>query len=146
MEQLISTLSNQQIARFFSKVAPLTQLECNREAERIAGEPGHPATVQGGTSYTFVTETFAIQFRKACAILDLDLLKHVEQAYAGFTPHHASAGKLGNVYVYKMNNVSGISMYLARSQLHAHGCYLLQQTLRDYARCVDTLIPSRPCS
>lgn len=51
---------------------------------------------------------------------------------------HATLVKL---HIYTMNNVGGISMYLARDQLHRHDCYLLRQTVQDYARSVDTSVP-----
>lgn len=56
-------------------------------------------------------------------------------------PQHRSGGTLGKLHTCKMNNVSGISMYLARDQLHRHDCYLLRQTAQDYARSVDTNVP-----
>ncbi|KAJ3495405.1 hypothetical protein NLJ89_g10631 [Agrocybe chaxingu] len=133
MEALISQLSRMQISEFFSRNAPVTQQQCNLEAARIAGASARPATVQGGTSYTVVAEGYAVQFRASNSALDLEFLGGVEQAYAGFTPLHENAGKLGELLIYKMNNVGGVAMYLARDQLYRDNYRLLRQTLQDYA-------------
>ncbi|KAJ4864703.1 hypothetical protein T069G_01233 [Trichoderma breve] len=98
---------------FFEKSAPVTQAQCNTEAERITGEPVKPTAVQGGCSYTVITESgsLVIQFRSSDSALDLGFLQDIEQAYKGFVPHHESVGKL-----------------------HANDCFLLKRTLKDYAR------------
>ena len=75
-----------------------------------------------------------VQFRVPRSALDLDLLGYVERAYAGFTPHHSSAGREGELYIYTMNNVGGISMYLARDRLFRDNYCLLRETLKDYAK------------
>ena len=134
MEASILALSKYQISQFFSKNAPVTQQKCNEEAERIIGMPVLPSTVQGGSSYTVVAGGSIVQFRVPRSALDLDLLGYVEQAYAGFTPHHSSAGREGELYIYMMNNVGGISMYLARDRLFRDNYCLLRETLKDYAR------------
>ncbi|KDR83023.1 hypothetical protein GALMADRAFT_56970, partial [Galerina marginata CBS 339.88] len=136
MEALILQLSRQQISEFFSNNAPVTQQQCNSEAARIAGASGSPATVQGGTSYTVVAGEYAVQFRASHSALDIDFLRGVEQAYAGFTPFHEDVGTLGELLIYKMNNVGGVAMYLARNQLHRDNYRLLKRTLKDYARLV----------
>ncbi|KAF8184438.1 hypothetical protein BJ912DRAFT_974834 [Pholiota molesta] len=133
MEALISQLSRQQIAAFFSKNASVTQQQCDAEAARIAGASGSPAPVQGGTSYTVIAGEYAVQFRASHSALDIGLLRGVEHAYAGFTPVHEDAGTLGALLVYKMNNVGGVAMYLARDQLHRDDYRLLERTLKDYA-------------
>jgi hypothetical protein len=140
MEALISQLSQQQISAFFSKNAPVTQQQCDAEAARIAGASGSPAPVQGGTSYTVIAGEYAVQFRASDSALDIDLLRGVEQAYAGFTPVHEDAGTLGGVRVYKMNDVGGVAMYLARDQLHRDNYRLLERTLKDYARSVGSSV------
>ena len=112
----------------------MTQQMCNEEAERITGMPVLPSTVQGGSSYTVVAGESIVQFRVPRSALDLDLLGYVEQAYAGFTPRHSSAGREGELYIYTMNNVEGISMYLARNRLFRDNYCLLRETLKDYAR------------
>lgn len=129
-----------QIQAFFEQNAPVTQAQCNTEAGRITGEPVKPTAVQSGCSYTVVTESgsLVVQFRCNDSALDLGFLKDIEQAYEGFVPHHESVGKVGKVHVYRMNNVGGVAMYLARDQLHANDCLLLKQTLQDYARSVGT--------
>ncbi|KAI9822089.1 MAG: hypothetical protein M1826_000549 [Phylliscum demangeonii] len=132
MDASISQLSRKQISDFFSKNPRPTPQECDGAAGRITGTSVHPATVQGGASYTVVGGSLVVQFRHAA--LDLQFLACVEQAYAGFMPQHRSGGTLGKLHIYTMNNVGGISMYLARDQLHRHDCYLLRQTLQDYAR------------
>ncbi|KAF3072516.1 hypothetical protein CFAM422_005394 [Trichoderma lentiforme] len=136
MESLIRNLSQMQIQASFEENAPVTQAQCNAEAVRITGESVHPTAVQGGCSYTVVTEggSLVVQFRRSDSALDLDFLQDIEQAYKGFVPHHESVGKIGKVHIYRMNNVGGVAMYLARDQLHANGCLLLRKTLQDYAR------------
>ncbi|CAA7261240.1 unnamed protein product [Cyclocybe aegerita] len=134
MEASISALSRYQISQFFSKNAPVTQEQCNQEAERITGASASPSTVQGGTSYTVVAGESVVQFRAGHSALDLQLLRCVEQAYAGFVPHHLHAGEVGKLYIYTMDNVGGVSMYLARDQLHRDNYRLLQRTVKDYAR------------
>ena len=138
MERLIADLSKMQISQFFAKNPLSTQQECDQEATRITGAPVRPSLLQGGTSYTVVSENVVVQFRSEGHALDIGFLDHIEQAYAGFVPHHVSAGKLGDLHIYTMNNVSGLSMYLARKELQQNDCYLLQQTLEDYVRSVDT--------
>jgi len=134
MEDSISKLSRKQIADFFSKNPCPTQQECNEEAGRITGMSIHPTAVQGGTSYTVIGGTLVVQFRSGDSALDLQFLGYVEQAYAGFTPQHRSGGTLNELHIYTMNNVGGISMYLARLQLHRDDCYLLRQSVQDFAR------------
>ncbi|KAI1180364.1 hypothetical protein F4777DRAFT_529966 [Nemania sp. FL0916] len=134
MEASISALSRYQISQFFTENAPVTQEQCNQEAERITGASASPSAVQGGTSYTVVAGESVVQFRADRSALDLQLLGCVEQAYAGFVPHHLHSGQEGNLHIYTMNNIGGISMYLARDQLRRDNCRLLQRTLEDYAK------------
>ncbi|KAG8726747.1 hypothetical protein FRC10_006792 [Ceratobasidium sp. 414] len=131
----IAKLSQSQIATFFSKNSPLVQQQCDQEAGRILGTPVHPASVQGGTSYTVVANdgTYVVQFRSASSALDMDFLKCVELAYAGFMPDHEFIGSFGQLYAYKMRNVGGISMYLARNVFKGDPS-LLQQAVSDFAR------------
>ncbi|KAF7419354.1 hypothetical protein PC9H_001941 [Pleurotus ostreatus] len=143
MEALISDLSHYQISEFFSDNAPATQLQCNQEAERVAGAPASPSAVQGGTSYTVVAGDSVVQFRGAASALNLELLGYVEAAYPDFVPHHQRAGKLGDLDVYLMDNIGGISMYLAREELYRNNFQLLHQTLHDYARFLAAGLPSR---
>lgn len=118
-------MSKHQISEFFANQTSLTQQQCDERAELIAGTSVHPAVVQGGTSYTVVNEEIAVQFRAEGSLLDIEFLGHIERAYAGFMPHHSSAGKLGNLHIYTMNNIGGVSMYLARSELHQNDSRLL---------------------
>ncbi|XP_044718707.1 phosphotransferase enzyme family domain-containing protein [Hirsutella rhossiliensis] len=62
------------------------------------------------------------------------LMKSVEQAYRGFTPQHEDHGSFGNLHVYTMNNIGGISMYLARTFLQKNNYKLLRNTIDSYAR------------
>lgn len=144
----VLNLSKAQIMTFFSENAPLTQQKCDHEAEQILCTPVHPASVQGGTSYTVVSNdgTYVVQFRSGRSALDIDFLKYVEQAYDGFTPHHEFICFFGELYVYKMDNVGGVSMYLARTELHRGNASLLRQTVSDFARYVDVDIPHAPSS
>lgn len=139
----IAKLSQAQITTFFSKNAPLTQRKCDQEAERLIHKPVHPTSVQGGTSYTVVSDdgTCVVQFRSSSHALDINFLKCVEQAYDGFMPHHELIGVFGELYVYKMENVGGVSMYLARKKLHQNNPSLLRQTVSDFARYVRIYIP-----
>ncbi|KAI0089319.1 hypothetical protein BDY19DRAFT_890074 [Irpex rosettiformis] len=132
----IMKLSQSQIATFFAKNAPWTQQRCNQEAERILSVSVQPAFVQGGTSYTVVSSDGAdvVQFRSASSALDMNLLKCIEQAYDGFVPHHELIGVFDELYIYKMDNVGGISMYLARKELLQGSPCLLEQTVSDFAR------------
>ena len=142
MECLIADLSKIQISSFFEKNSPITQAQCDQEAARIIGGPVVASLVQGGTSYTVVAAAFdnktsVVQFRNEDSAFDLDLLRCVEKVYSGFAPRHYSAGNLGALLVYTMDNVGGTAMYLAREQLHMSDYALLRETLQDYARYGD---------
>lgn len=135
MEAGIAALSKHQIAQFFHRNAPATQEKCHQEAEIIVGGHVHPAPVQGATSYTVVADNNCgiVQFRAGSNVLDLDLLAYVEQAYRPFTPHHRYIGILSTLHVYTMDDVGGVSIYLALGQLHRNDCVLLRQTVQDFA-------------
>ncbi|KAF5017336.1 hypothetical protein F66182_10745 [Fusarium sp. NRRL 66182] len=135
MEAIMAHLSRQQISDFFSKTAPITQQQCDQEAERITGGSVQPAPVQGGASYTVLADdgTLVVQFRAGRSALDLDLVGYIKQTYGSFVPRHDIAGRLGELHVYTMDNVGGVAMYLARERLHQHNCYLLRQTVQDFA-------------
>ncbi|CUA78004.1 Pc22g21300 [Rhizoctonia solani] len=136
MEANIAALSKYQINNFFSENAPMTSQECDQHAQLLIGISVHASPVQGGTSYTVVSDdnTCVIQFRADSYALDMDFLQCVEQTYSGFTARHEYVGKLGKLHVYRMNNVGGAAMYLAREQLTANNCFLLLQTVSDYAK------------
>ena len=142
----VAKLSEFQIHKFFSKNAPLTQQLCDTEAERIIRAPVHPTFVQGGSSYTVISNdnVYVVQFRSATSALDMDLLTCVEQAYGGFTPHHESVGVFGALNVYKMRNVGGVSMYLAREPLLEDNAFLLRRTVSDFARYAPPHLPYDP--
>lgn len=127
-----------QIEQFFLDAAPLTQDECDQMAREIIGGPVRPSAVQGATSYTVVPVDLAaalvVQFRAPEYAFDLELLDNVKQAYGVFVPQHKYSGNLGNLIVYTMENVGGVSAYLARNQLRAHRGRLLNTTLQDFAR------------
>jgi hypothetical protein len=84
----------------------------------------------------------AIQFRAARSALDLDHVGYIKQIYGNFVPRHEISGRLGELHVYKMDNVGGIAMYLAREQLLQHNCRLLRQTVQDFAMSVDANVSS----
>lgn len=137
----ILALSRYQIDRFFEENDSVTQPQCNAEAERIIGQPVNTTASQGGTSYTVEGGEVVVQFRVPNSTLNMDLLQSVERAYHGFVPHHEYRGKLGQVSVYVMNNIGGICMYLARTELQSNNCYLLRSTIDDYARLVISHSP-----
>jgi hypothetical protein len=143
----IAKLSKVQIATFFSNNAPATQKLCDREAERLMDMPVYPASVQGGTSYTVVSDddTCVVQFRSSRSALDMSFLECVERAYEGFMPRHEFVANVGGLHVYTMGNVGGVSMYLARGELHKNNFRLLRRTLPDFARyVVATNVPQVP--
>ena len=65
MEANLAALAKYQISNFFTKNAPATQEECNREAERITDEAVYITSLQGGDSYTVVSndKLRIVQFR-----------------------------------------------------------------------------------
>ncbi|EIN13007.1 hypothetical protein PUNSTDRAFT_98024 [Punctularia strigosozonata HHB-11173 SS5] len=136
MEDSIAALSKFQIANFFEKSNPTTQQQCDQRAEQLAGTSVRPTPVQGADSYTVVSddETCVVQFRASDSVMDMDLIDCVEKAYTGFTPSHCWAGNLGQLYVYTMNNVGGIAMYLARDRLNENNFSLLRHAVSDFAR------------
>ena len=120
--------------------APITQEQCDQEAARITNGLVHPSAVQGGTSYTVVSTTttgmIVVQFRRADSAFDLELLGYAQEAYANFMPRHEMAGNFDKLLVYTMNDVGGISMYLARDKLFKNNFSLLRETVKDFARFV----------
>ncbi|KIY52327.1 hypothetical protein FISHEDRAFT_35532 [Fistulina hepatica ATCC 64428] len=136
MEANLAKLSKYQISNFFEKNAPATQQECDLEAERITGTSVHTTSLQGGQSYTMLSsdETHVVQFHAGYSALDMDFLGYIEQAYGRFTPHHQSIGKLGQLQVYMMLNVGGVSMYLMWDVLNQNNFSLLKYTVKDFAR------------
>jgi hypothetical protein len=143
MEAIMAHLSKQQILEFFSKSASVTQQQCDQEAERITGGSIQPAPVQGGASYTVLANdgVLVVQFRTGRSALDLDLFGYIKRTYGSFVPRHEITGRLGELHVYTMYNVGGVAMYLARDRLHQHNCYLLHQTVQDFAMSVDANAP-----
>ncbi|KAK7394034.1 hypothetical protein QQX98_013183 [Neonectria punicea] len=137
MQARITELSRRQIAEFFSDNVPTTQEQCNQAAERILGRRVRPAPVQGSTSYTVVPDDDVgervVQYRASDSSLDLDFLRCIEQTYGRFVPRHWDSGSLSKLHIYTMDNVGGVSVYLALNQLHGNHCYLLRQTLQDFA-------------
>ena len=136
MEANLAELSKFQISNFFKKNAPATQQRCDREAERITGMSVHTTPLQGGQSYTVVScdGTRVVQFRAGYSALDMDFVGCVERAYEGFTPRHRFVGKVGQLHVYTMLNVGGVSMYLARDKLYENNFSLLKCTVEDFAK------------
>ncbi|KAL9030819.1 MAG: hypothetical protein Q9196_001094 [Gyalolechia fulgens] len=105
MENGIKELSQHQIAMFFERNAPVTQEQCNDKARTRTGHFVIPTTCQGGTSYTVAAGQEVVQFRVPGSILDMNFIKTIEQAYWGFTPQHNDFGTLGQLHIYKMNNI-----------------------------------------
>ncbi|GAB1311741.1 hypothetical protein MFIFM68171_01951 [Madurella fahalii] len=134
MESAIAALTAFQISRFFSANGRPTQQECDKLAQHITGQSIMPAPVQGGSSYTVIAGDYVIQFRAPNAVLNLEFLGHVEKVYHGFMPCHSDISTIGELFVYKMRNVGGVSLYLARNRLYGNGCFLLRQTVIDLAR------------
>ncbi|KAK6860966.1 hypothetical protein PG995_004602 [Apiospora arundinis] len=137
MQARVAELSRRQIAEFFSDNAPTTQEQCDQAAEQILGRRVRPAPVQGSTSYTVVPDNnvgeYVVQYRASDSSLDLDFLRCIEQTYGRFVPRHSNSGRLDKLHIYTMSNVGGISVYLALDQLHGNHCYLLRQTVQDFA-------------
>lgn len=148
MEANIAALSKFQTSNFFKKSAPTTKQECDEMAEQLTGMSVYATPVQGGDSYTVVAsdETYVVQFRANDSPLDMRFLECVEQAYDGFIPRHQFVGNVGQLHVYTMGNVGGISMYLARDKLFENNFQLLRRTVADFARYVTTNIPYIPTS
>ncbi len=84
-----------------------------------------------------------VQFRAPNSPLDMVFLRSVEQAYAGFAPQHEHRGQFGQLHVYVMNNVGGVSMYMARTELQDNNYRLLRIAIDDYARRVGPALPFR---
>lgn len=141
MESSIASLSRLQISSFFSASGCPSQQQCDEKARSLSGEYPTPTPLQGGSSYTVIAGEYVVQFRAARAALDLEFLGFIEKAYDGFIPWHRALGTLGNLYVYTMQNVGGVCMYLARDSLHRNGCHLLRQTLTDFARYLTQFFP-----
>ncbi|KZT36565.1 hypothetical protein SISSUDRAFT_1114570 [Sistotremastrum suecicum HHB10207 ss-3] len=133
---MITSIQWYQISRFFEKNAPATQEECNLEAINITGTKSvHPTSLQGGGSYTVLTsdESRVVQFRSPGSALDMAFLGYIKRIYGRFVPHHESVGKLGELHVYTMHNVGGVSMYLALDALDQN-CSLRRATVQDLAK------------
>ncbi|KAJ3499066.1 hypothetical protein NLG97_g638 [Lecanicillium saksenae] len=133
----ISAPSQFQIGNFFIHNNSVTRELCDRAAEEIASQTVTPTSCQGGSSYTVEGGKVAIQFCAPRADLDMELLQHVEHAYAGFVPHHEYRSDIGKLKVYALENIGGVCMYLARDVLQSNTCSLLRVTLDDYARLVQ---------
>ena len=141
----MADLRRLQISKFFENSAPTTQQQCDQEAERITGGAVCPTPVQGGASYTVLANdgVVVVQFRLGRSPLDLDLLGHIKKTYGNFVPRPELTGKLGELYVYSMDNVGGVSMYLARENLQQDNCRLLHRTVKDFALSVDPIYLTR---
>ncbi|KAI1147178.1 hypothetical protein F4825DRAFT_438217 [Nemania diffusa] len=130
----MSSLSQMQIETFFKRVALVTQKQCNNKAKEISGKSVIPTACQGGTSYTVDAGQVIVQFRIPSSPLDMTFMNSIEQAYPDFTPRHKDCGSFHNLHVYTMNNIGGLSMYLARGFLQRNNYELLRNTIDSYAR------------
>lgn len=140
----IDILSTYQIANFFRRHKSITKDDCNRAAANIASCPVSPTLVQGETSYTVAANTNqrpkVVQFRHSA--LNLKLMDQARQTYGKLVPNCEPCGKLADVHVYKMDFVPGVAFSRARPQLLASGMeQRLLQTVEDFARSVDVLVP-----
>lgn len=150
LEKSVLALSAKQICDFFSKNTSATQEECNQLAQQILSQPVYPTPVQGVTSYTITAANDAgdsvVQFRNGDNALDIALFACIERVYSPFMPNHQYYGTLGALHVYKIANVGGKSVYFALKELQSNQCELLQRTVGDLARSVDTLMSRKPRS
>lgn len=82
----IAKLSMGEIAHNLS----MTQKQCDQKAEQLVHMPVHPASVQGGNSYTVASddENCVVQFHSGSSSLDMSFHGCIELAYEGFTPRH----------------------------------------------------------
>ncbi|OAA61032.1 Aminoglycoside phosphotransferase [Niveomyces insectorum RCEF 264] len=138
MQAAMAYLSKMQINAFFETTWQ-TQDACNSLAARIVGAPVVASAIQGATSYTVVPTGnragLVVQFRTAENALDVDFLSFVEQAYGSrFVPEHRYYGDVGDLKVFTMTSIRGVSLYLARQELRADGGALLRTTVRDFAQ------------
>jgi hypothetical protein len=133
----MSALSRLQIETFFAKNSPITQKQCDDNAEEITGKSVSPTVCQGGTSYTVEAGKDIVQFRVPGSLLGMTFMNAIEQAYEGFTPKHKDYGPFYTLRVYTMNNIGGDSMYLARCYLQNDNYKLLRNTIHSYARFVN---------
>jgi hypothetical protein len=138
----MSALSRMQIGAFFERNAPITQRQSNDKAKSISGKSVTPTACQGGTSYTVDAGQVIVQFRAPSSPLDMIFMKSIEQAYPDFTPRHKDCGSFHNLHVYTMNNIGGLSMYLARAYLQRNNYELLRNTIDSYARFVRINAPA----
>lgn len=140
MHQLIADLSIMQINEFFSQRPNVTQDVCDQWAAWALGAPVHASTVQGVNSYTVEAVQAGngegiVQFRSPDDALNITLIQSAQEAYASrFVPCPRDGGCLAGLKVYIMDNVGGVSAYLARQQLRANNGCLLRVTLTDWAQ------------
>jgi hypothetical protein len=129
-----------QIKAFFDRNTPITQKQCNENVESIAGKPLVATTCQGGCSYyTVEAGQVIVQFCDRYSLLDMNLMKTIEQSYPDFAPRIEDYGAFYTVYVYTMNNIGGMSMCPARGYLQENNYKLLRNAFNSYARFVNTI-------
>lgn len=140
IHQLVSDLSIMQINEFFSQRPNVTQGACDQWAALALGGPVHASTLQGVTSYTVEAVQAGngegvVQFRSPDDALDITLIQSAQEAYGyRFVPCPRDGGCLAGLKAYIMDNVGGVSAYLARDQLRANDGRLLRVSLTDFAR------------
>ncbi|KAF6829242.1 hypothetical protein CMUS01_08245 [Colletotrichum musicola] len=108
-------------------------------------------TFQGVTSYAAEAaeddKGGVVQFRPPDGALDIGLIQRAQEAYGSrFVPCPREAeggGSLTGLQAYIMNNVGGVSAYLARDQLRADDNRLLRVTVKDLALPASIATPSR---
>ncbi|OAR05885.1 hypothetical protein LLEC1_05663 [Akanthomyces lecanii] len=138
MQDLIADLTIMQIKNFFERTSGITQAQCNHYASTAVGQPVRASAVQGATSYTVEGVNSAkggvVQFRSAEAALDVDKIQAAQIAYGPrFVSCPREAGCSAGLHAYVMDNVGGVSVYLAREELRANENRLLSCTVEDFA-------------
>jgi len=131
-------LSASQIWNFFQKHEAITKDECDRLAAHLLNSPVSPTPVQGATSYTIAADQApkVVQFRTK--ELDAELIELARQSYRGFVPSCEARGMFETAHVYVWDFVRGSAFCRVRHQLLALGTeQRLQQTVQDFARCVE---------
>ncbi|XWW94215.1 hypothetical protein V2A60_002158 [Cordyceps javanica] len=138
---LVTNLCIIQIKEFFDNHIDVTRVQCDSWAARALGQTVCASTLQGVSSYTVVASDSTtepgkvVQFRGPEDAFDLELIRNIRVAYGSrFVPEHESIGTIGGLHAYIMNDIGGISVYLARDRLRAHGSRLLKNTVQDFAR------------
>lgn len=139
IHRLVAELSRIQIYEFFNQRPGATQAGCDQWAEWALEGPVRASAAQGVTSYTVEAvqgvEGGVVQFRSPEDALDISSIQKAQEAYGSrFVPCPRDGGNLTGLQAYIMDNVGGVSVYLARDQLRANDGRLLRVALEDFAQ------------